>query len=233
MKFSAFDIQGKKSQVFLTTRYNQSSQQHILKNILVDHVPSLVGILKDSELVIKFIKARSWHEYIKLLWNHSRITKEIKGSEILQKLGLTVPKIHEVGFGLVPSKKHEYLGYYIMENLTPAGFQELSKLIKEDAIDDAIREKIMISVYQGLEKMRDNHIVFSDFHLDNVFANDSGDIVWIDPGVTTYTKINEKKFRDKFNHSINRYIFYCSDRGNTLTDKETALFISLIIPQQQ
>ena len=204
----------------------------MLDYVLVDHIPSLVGILKDSGLVIKFIRARSWHEYIKLLWNHSRITKEIRGSELLQKLGLNVPKIHEVGFGIMPSKKYEYLGYYIMENLTPSGFQELSKLIKEDAIDDVIREKIMIAVYHGLKDMRENHIVFSDFHLDNVFANDSGDIVWIDPGVTTYTKFNEKKFRDKFNYSINRYIFYCSDRGNTLTDKETALFRSLLLPKE-
>jgi len=232
LKFSAFDIQGKKSQPFLTTRYASTSQQHILDYVLVDHIPSLVGILKDSGLVIKFIRARSWHEYIKLLWNHSRITKEIRGSELLQELGLHVPKIHEVGFGIVPSKKHEYLGYYIMENLTPSGFQELSKLIKENAIDDAIREKIMTSVYLGLKMMRDKYIVFSDFHLDNVFSNEYGEIIWIDPGVTTYNKLNENKFKDKFNHSINRFIFYCNDRGNTLTDKETALFQSLLIPKQ-
>ena len=229
MKLSTFDIQGKKSQVFLTSRHDLAPKQHILDHVLVDHIPSLVGILKDSGLVIKFIRARSWHEYIKLLWNHSRITKEIKGSEILQKLGLTVPKIHEVGFGLVPTKKHEYLGYYIMENLTPSGFQELSKLIKEGAIDESMRGKIMTLVCNGLREMRDNYIVFSDFHLDNVFADEQGNIAWIDPGVTTYSKFNKKKFIKKFNHSIIRFMFYCNDRGNTLTGAETTLFKSLLI----
>ncbi|MBL4798644.1 MAG: hypothetical protein JKY50_14595 [Oleispira sp.] len=229
MKFSAFDIQGKKSQLFLTTRHNPVPQHHILNNILVDHIPSLVGTLKESELIIKFIRARSWHEYIKLLWNHSRITKEIKGSELLQQLGLTVPIIHEVGFGIIPNKKHEYLGYYIMENLSLSGFQELSKLITDNAIDEIMRGKIMSSVYRGLKEMRDHRIVFSDFHLDNVFSNELGDITWIDPGVTTYNKLNESKFRDKFNHSINRFIFYCNDRGNTLSEKETIMFQELIL----
>jgi tRNA A-37 threonylcarbamoyl transferase component Bud32 len=229
VKFSSFNILEKKSQLFLTTRHQKNSKQHVLNSVLVDHIPSLVGILKDSGLVIKFIKARSWHEYIKLLWNHSRITKETKGSQLLQNLGLTVPVIHEVGFGIIPSKKHKYLGYYIMENLSLSGFQELSRLITEDAISEDMRKKIMTSVYFGLKKMRDSNIVFSDFHLDNVFANSSGGITWIDTGVTTYNKINDKKFRVKFNHSINRYIFYCNDRGNTLTEKETSMFTKLII----
>jgi hypothetical protein len=229
VKFSSFSIQENKSQLFLTTRYQTNSKQHVLDSVLVDHIPSLVGVLKDSGLVIKFIKARSWHEYIKLCWNHSRITKEIKGSQLLQNLGLTVPVIHEVGFGIIPSKKHKYLGYYIMENLSLSGFQELSKLITENAINADMRGKIMTSVYIGLKKMRDSNVVFSDFHLDNVFANASGDITWIDAGVTTYNRINDGKFKKKFNHSINRYIFYCNDRGNTLTEKETSMFRKLII----
>jgi hypothetical protein len=229
VKLSSFNILENESQLFLTTRHQDNSKQHVLNNVLVDHIPSLVGILKDSSLVIKFIKARSWHEYIKLCWNHSRITKEIKGSQLLQNLGLTVPVIHEVGFGIIPSKKHKYLGYYIMENLSLSGFQELSKLITENTINADMRGKIMTSVYLGLKKMRDNNIVFSDFHLDNVFANESGDITWIDPGVTIYNRINNGKFRKKFNHSINRYIFYCNDRGNTLTENESSMFRTLII----
>jgi tRNA A-37 threonylcarbamoyl transferase component Bud32 len=229
VKFSSFNILEKKSQLFLTTKHQANSKQHILNNVLVDHIPSLVGVLTDSGLVIKFIKARSWHEYIKLLWNHSRITKEIKGSQLLQELGLTVPVIYEVGLGVIPSRRHKYIGYYIMENLSPSGFQELSTLITEDTINTEIREKIMTLVYLGLKKIRDSNIVFSDFHLDNVFANASGEITWIDPGVTTYSKLNDKKFRNKFNHSINRYIFYCNDRGNTLTEKEKSMFRKLII----
>jgi tRNA A-37 threonylcarbamoyl transferase component Bud32 len=232
VKFSSLNILEKKSQFFLTTKHQTNSKQHILNNVLVDHTPSLVGVLKDSGLVIKFIKARSWHEYIKLLWNHSRITKEIKGSELLKGLGLTVPTIYEVGLGVIPSRKHKYIGYYIMENLSLSGFEELSKLIKTGAIDPFMRERIMISVFKGIEKMRDNRIVFSDFHLDNVFANKSGDITWIDPGVTTYNKMNERRFRDKFNYSINRFIFYCNDRGNELSEKESDMFKQLMMPAQ-
>ena len=84
MKLSAITINGKKSQLFITTRSSNSIQEHELNQTLIDHTPSLVGILKSSNLVIKFIKARSWHEYIKLFWNHSRITKEVKGSELLE-----------------------------------------------------------------------------------------------------------------------------------------------------
>jgi tRNA A-37 threonylcarbamoyl transferase component Bud32 len=232
MKFSAIKINGKKSQLFITTKQSEPAQEHELNKVLVDHIPSLVGTLKSSNLVVKFIKARSWHEYIKLLWNHSRITKEIKGSELLEGLGLTVPTIYEVGLGIMPSRRHEYIGYYIMENLTLSGFEELSKLIREGAIDPLMRERIMLTVFNGLKKMRDNRIVFSDFHLDNVFANSSGDITWIDPGVTTYNIMNEKKFKNKFNHSINRYIFYCNDRGNDLSDKESDMFKQLLMPSQ-
>ncbi len=230
MKLSVIKINGEKSQLFTTLKHSGLPQEHELDHVLVDHIPSLVGILKNSNFVIKFIKARSWHEYIKLLWNHSRITKEIKGSKLLESLGLTVPVIYETGLGIIPSRKHEYIGYYIMENLTQSGFQELSKLIRDNVIDAPMRHKIMTSVYDGLKIMRDNRIVFSDFHLDNIFADSNGNITWIDPGVTTYSIMNEKKFRDKLNYSINRYIFYCNDRGNTLSDEETDMFRNLLIP---
>ena len=97
MKISAFQIMDEESQSFLTTRYSELVQQFSLNTILISHKPSLVGVLHGSYLVIKFIKARSWHEYLKLIWNHSRVTKEVKGTEILEDLGLNVPVIHQVG----------------------------------------------------------------------------------------------------------------------------------------
>lgn len=229
MKLSVFKVKGKESQPFLTLKNDGRTKNSSLNRILVDHKPSLVASLNGSDFIIKFVKARSWHEYMKLLWNHSRITKEIKGTSILQKLGLNVPAIYEVGYGIIPSLKYEYLGYYIMENLTHSGFQELSGLIKDGAIDDTMRNKIMLSVHDGLKIMRDNRAVFSDFHLDNIFSNNDGEITWIDAGVTTYNKMNEKKFIKKFNYSITRYMFYCNDRGNTLSQKETDMFNALLI----
>jgi serine/threonine protein kinase len=234
MKFSKFQIKGNSSQLFITTKYNKNINinKSFIKTILVDHTPSLVATLQESELVIKFIRARSWHEYLKLLWNRSRITKEIRGSQLLQSIGLRIPKIHETGFGIIPSKRHEYLGYYTMENLSHSGFKELSKLIIEGGLEDLMREKIMFSVYQGLKVMRDHRIVFSDFHLDNVFANSIGDIAWIDTGVTTYNPINKKKFCFKYNQSITRYINYEYEGKILLSQDEIAIFKKLTITLQ-
>lgn len=229
MKISTFQIMNEESQKFLTTRYSELVHQFSLNTILINHKPSLVGVLHDSDLVIKFIKARSWHEYLKLIWNHSRVTKEVKGTGILKNLGLSVPVIHQVGYGVIPSSRYDYLGYYIMENLTLSGYQELSKLIKDGGIDIIMRKKVMKAVYEGLKLMRDNHIVFSDFHLDNVFANKQGEITWIDAGVTTYHKLNKIKFKKKYDHSITRFIAYSNNRGNTLRDEETAMFNRLLL----
>jgi hypothetical protein len=232
MKLSIFKIRDNKTQPFVTTKYNKSIKKTFLKTILIDHTPSLVATLQESGLVIKFIRARSWHEYLKLLWNRSRITKEIKGNQLLKSIGLRVPKIHETGFGIIPSKRHEYLGYYIMDNLSHSGFQELSKLIIEEELDDLMREKIMFAVYEGLKVMRDHRIVFSDFHLDNVFANGIGNITWIDTGITTYNPINKKKFCFKYNQSITRYINYEYEGKILLSQDEKAIFKKLMITLQ-
>lgn len=230
IKLSTFHLLNKRTQFFLTTRSNLKFKENLVNDILVDHTPSLVGIFNDSKLIIKFIRARSWHEYLKLLWNHSRITKEVEGSNLLTKLGLRVPEIHEVGYGIIPNVNHEFLGYYVMENLIQSGFQELSKLIKEDTLNEALRGIIMKSIYDGLKSMRDNHIVFSDFHLDNVFANSRGEIVWIDAGVTTYRSFNTKKFTKKHNHSISRYINYSYSGQQLLLPPERTMFSSLLLP---
>jgi predicted unusual protein kinase regulating ubiquinone biosynthesis (AarF/ABC1/UbiB family) len=78
--------------------------------------------------------------------------------------------------------------------------------------------------------MRDNRIVFSDFHLDNIFANEVGDINWIDTGITTYSPINEKKFHLKYNQSIIRYINYEYEGEILLSQNEKAIFKELLIP---
>lgn len=228
MKLSAFQLKDKKTQHFFTIYSSLKLKETSLDNILVDHTPSLVGMFSESKLIIKFIRARSWHEYIKLLWNHSRVTKEVKGSQLLSQLGLTVPQIFEVGYGVIPSTKHEFLGYYIMENLTQAGFQELSQLIKEGLLEKDMRQEIMLKIYKGLKVMRDNQIVFSDFHLDNVFANKQGDITWIDTGVTTYSKFSNKKFHAKHKHAINRFINYEYAGQQLLSQSEKSMFKDLL-----
>jgi tRNA A-37 threonylcarbamoyl transferase component Bud32 len=229
MKLSTFNFQPRKTQPFLTT-LSTLNQQKLVQSIIIDHNASLVGIMAESGFIIKFVKARSWHEYLKLLWNHSRITKEVKGCCLLQNIGLNVPQIHEVGYGIIPSSKYQFLGYYIMENLTHSGFQELSKIIKDNSVSNKMRLAIMKSIYEGLKLMRDNRIVFSDFHLDNIFANTVGEITWIDTGVTTYNTFNTSKFFRKYNHSIKRYVNYEYNGEQLLSQEEKAMFTKLLIP---
>jgi serine/threonine protein kinase len=224
MKLSTFNLQEKKSQPFLTFDYSHERLDNNIKDIIIDHTASFVGITSETKSVIKFIKARSWHEYIKLLWNHSRVTKEVKGNKILSKLGLRVPKIQEVGYGVIPSNKYRFIGYYIMENLKTSGYQELSTVINNNNLSDSIRSIMMFSIYNGLKAMRDNRIVFSDLHFGNIFSNSKGEVIWIDTGVTAYNKLNNRKFVKKFNQSVNRYSY-----GNALSHEEIIMFNSLLI----
>lgn len=228
MRLTFFDLNNRNTQPFIATTPSNSTMRILIKEVLVDHTPSLVATSTDHKKIIKFIRARSWHEYLKLLWNHSRVTKEVKGSQLLSQLGLTVPQIFEVGYGVIPSTKHEFLGYYIMENLTQTGFQELSQLIKEDLLEKDMRQEIMLKIHKGLKVMRDNQIVFSDFHLDNVFANKQGDITWIDTGVTTYSKFSNKKFHAKHKYAINRFINYEYAGQKLLSQSEKSMFKDLL-----
>lgn len=231
MNLSIFHINNKKTQLFFTIKKIQTNKS--IKNILIDHKPSLVATLNGSNNIIKFVKARSWHEYIKLLWNHSRITKEVKGTQILKELELNVPKIYEVGYGIIPSLSHKYIGYYIMENLTNTGFKEVSKLFTNNEINELSRDKIIASIFAGLKKMRENNIVFSDFHLDNVFSNKDGKIIWIDAGVTTYnTTFSSKRFHIKWNDSIRHYQRYSENKG-LLSKKERDMFAKLEFPHEK
>lgn len=228
MILSYFQINNKKTQLFFTIQRNELEINNSIKNILVDHKPSLVATLDESDYIIKFIKARSWHEYIKLLWNHSRITKEVKGTRILKDLGLNVPRIYQIGLGIVPSSRYKFIGYYIMENLVNTGFNEVSKIVQDDEINSSFREKLLATILAGLTNMRENNIVFSDFHLDNVFSNNEGKVVWIDAGITKYnTTLNSKKFHVKWNDSIYRYQKYLKN-SSLLTKKEREIFNTLL-----
>ena len=229
MKLSRIKFINKTSQIFLNTGITNNHSNLIVEEILIDHIPSLVAKLKESDMILKCVRARSWHEYLKLLWNHSRISKEVHGNLLLKKLDLSVPEIYQVGIGLFPSSKYEFIGYYIMDNLQLAGFQELSVLITKNLIDAEIRSRIMRDIYSGLKKMRDNNIVFSDFHLGNIFANSTGETAWIDTGVTTYRKFNQNKFYKKYNHSIKRYINYEYEGKQLLSQHEKAIFKKLLI----
>lgn len=230
MKLSTVVFKNQDSQLFLTSLSNMENPTLFVDSVLVDHTPSLVATLIKSDYIIKCIRARSWHEYIKLIWNHSRISKEVHGSSLLKKLGLSVPEIHQVGIGIIPSRNYQFIGYYVMDNLHLKGFHELSKLINDNKINVEVRMKAMCSIHAGLKKMKEAHIVFSDFHLDNIFSNELGDITWIDTGITTYRKLNSKNFHKKYNHSIRRYINYEYEGKQLLSPSEQSMFKGLLFP---
>lgn len=192
-------------QLFFRKRYNttQYPSEYTLIKTLKNHTPSLVAICNHKGLVLKLIRPRKYHEVVKLLWNHSRLSKETRGNRTLSKLGLNVPTIHEAGFGLIPAKKYEFIGYYLMDNLSEKGYDEVFNIFQEK-ISEELREKLFNEILNGLKLMQYNRIVFTDFTLGNVFGNTNGELIWIDTGVTHYNKISQSKFIKKNNNSMER-----------------------------
>lgn len=221
----------KSSQPFITAYSTLTSDfSYCIQNILSDRTPSLVGTTEgEHPTIIKLIRARTWHEYLKMLWMHSRVSKEVNGNTVLKDLDLNVPEILEVGYGLLPTRNYEFIGYYIMEDLTNAGYREVSDLIRSGDFVQEQRTVIMRKIFDGLKTMRDNYIVFSDFHLDNIFSDKHGNIKWIDTGVSLYTGIRKNKFIKKHNHAINRFIHYYDKTELLMSESEKSHFRDLLI----
>lgn len=186
-------------------------------NIIKEHTPSTIALLDDQSKVLKLIKPRRWHEYIKLLTARSRLSKEVRGNFILRSLGIGVPKIYEYGLGLFPTRQYKYIGYYVMENLNMSSYEDVSSLIWGDKLSDQVRYQLFENVFNDILIMRDNRIVFSDITYGNIFSDKEGKIIWIDTGVTTYSRFNNKKFKEKYNFSLNRFLTIHKD---SFTEKE-------------
>ena len=173
-----------------------------LSSILVDHRPSLVAYCDEHQAILKLIKPRKYHEIVKQFWGHSRLFKEVKGNYLLKGLGLNTPNISDVAYAFLPSKNFEYLGYYIMEDLSKNNLTEVFETFSNKTSTDAHRLTLLENISDGLITMKENNIVFTDFTLGNVFANDNGDITWIDTGVSKFNKQLDKKF----DQAVKRFI---------------------------
>lgn len=178
------------------------------KTVIKDYIPSLVIAMPEEKAILKLIRARKWVEYVKLLWNRSRASKEITGNNLLKKIGVHVPAIFESGLGLFPAKGYQFLGYYIMQDLQCQGFENSRFLFLENRIKPEQRRAFLDNVLKDVRKMRDNHIVFNDFKLENIFCNDAGDTVWIDTGVTYYPAYRQMKFIKKHNDAIDYFLLH-------------------------
>lgn len=182
------------------------------EKILIDHKPSLVMLEQSENKVVKIVKARTWHEYFKLLWGHSRIHKEVYGNRLMAKLGFRVPEVLMVAYRWAPDFKDASLGFYMMENLDHSGFRTVRGLIDENKLSGNRRKEILRLILDGLRKLQKERIVFTDFHLENVMLNDSGELAWMDTGVTTYSILSKEKFIRKNNHTMERFaLFYGKD----------------------
>ncbi|UTW48610.1 hypothetical protein [Bacterioplanoides sp. SCSIO 12839] len=218
------------SQTFLVfSSHGANSDERALKTILVDHKPSLVGVAQNPDVIVKLIKPRKWHDRVKMLWRHSRLHKEVDGNYLLRNLGFRVPNILETGNGFSALIGRPFLGYYLMENLHRAGFAEAKPLfidqqLNNQQLDDKQqadkRAVILQQIIAGLKTLRDQRVVFSDFHLDNVLVDADDNLAWIDTGVTYYQWYRGHKFKEKFNFSIERFIRYYSADFFTATEQQ-------------
>lgn len=216
-------------QSFLVFSAAAQEADRTLETILIDHKPSLVGVAQNPKVIVKLIKPRKWHDRIKMLWRHSRLHKEIDGNLLLQRLGFRVPHIIESGAGFSTLLGKPFLGYYLMENLHQSGFAEAKPLFSDQQLSDQpaddkqVAEKravILQQIIAGLKTLRDQRVVFSDFHLDNVLVDANDNLAWIDTGVTYYQWYRGHKFKQKFNFSIERFIRYYSDDFFTAAEQQ-------------
>lgn len=222
-------------QTFLTVQTEQptSGRQHVRSTgpLIIDHTPSTVLMADDGRSVLKFIKARSWHEYFKTFWARSRLFKEVKGNQLLAGLGIEVARIHEVGIGLVPGYKYRYLGYYLMEDLAARQAVEMLSWFQSGDVSATQRMQWLDRVIDDLRTMRDAGVIFSDCHLRNVFAQPNSDqVIWIDTGVTRYLCPRSRKFARKFNFSMRRFANY-HDGELTLSEEEKRRILALQLPE--
>ncbi|MCY0967066.1 hypothetical protein [Parathalassolituus penaei] len=197
---------------------------------IIDHTPSTLLNLGDSNgrQVLKLVKARSWHEYIKLLWAHNRLFKEVRGNRLLKQLGIPVVRITEVGVRLLPARGRRYLGYYLMEDLQEQGYREGREILRDPQTSLLQRQQLIDGVIQHLQIMKEQRVVFSDCHFGNVFMNRDGQLRWIDTGVTRYGFGRRHRFTSKFNFSIRRFAFYEAD-GILLSEAEQQRILELLI----
>jgi len=203
--FRKFRLPGtNKIQHFLCTHHGDSIEVS-KDNIIIDHTPSLLAKRPGVPVVVKLVKPRRKLEYIKLLYHRSRLTKEITGNNLMKSLGFRVPVIYESGVTLFPFLLPGYLGYYVMEDLHQGGYKEVVKMLSDPQTGDEVRKEILKNVYTGLDKLKQNRIVFSDFHFSNVLYHPEQEMAWIDTGVTVFP-FYRNNFEQKFDHSVNRVL---------------------------
>lgn len=199
--------EGEHIQRFIRTVNRGSGNQALqLGEMIVDHRPSTVARVHHGNTIIKLIKPRNWKERAKLFWGHSRVHKEVKGALLFNELGLRTPDIYEMGIAVPFFFNSAYIGYYVMSDLTQQGLVRVLDLFRNPETTDAMRQTLLRNICDGLKRLKNRNVVFTDFHLSNVYADSEGNITWIDTGVSHY--ISERKMKEKLRNSVLRFIRY-------------------------
>ena len=184
-------------QHFLRTSGNAGcGRELILGDVLLDHHVSTVGILSGTPMVLKLVKARTWHEHVKVFWKRSRTHTEYTGAQLLRSIGIGAPEVYEMGISFPVPRNALYIGYYLMENLTESGFRSLSD-IQEDLTPQQV-SRLTEQVKITLKTLEQYSVLYSDLHLDNIFCQpDSMELKFIDTGAKRYKrrKVFAKKHR--------------------------------------
>ena len=192
-------------QHFLRTSGNAGQGRELtLGEILLDHHASTVGMLSGTSMVLKLVKARTWHEHVKVFWKRSRTHTEYTGAQLLRSIGIGAPEVYEMGISFPIPRNALYIGYYLMENLTESGLLSLSDIQKDlnDQQVSLLTDQIRIT----LQTLKQHSVLYSDLHLDNIFCHpETMELKFIDTGAKRYKrrKVFEKKHRKAIRNLLN------------------------------
>ena len=201
---------GKHLQHFIRTVHHESQSQALqLGQMIIDHKPSTVAHDHSAKAIIKLIKPRNWKERAKLFWGHSRVHKEVKGARLFNQLGLRTPDIYEMGIAVPFFFNSAYIGYYVMSDLNNQGLVPALDLFRNPTTPVALRQTVISNICDGLNRLKSRNVVFTDFHLSNVYSDDKGNITWIDTGVSHY--FSDRKMKSKLQNSVLRFLRFHKD----------------------
>ncbi|TPD54761.1 MAG: hypothetical protein C9355_06775 [Thalassolituus maritimus] len=155
-------------------------------------------------MVLKLVKARTWHEHVKVFWKRSRTHTEYTGAQLLRSIGIGAPEVYEMGISFPIPRNALYIGYYLMENLTESGLLSLSDIQKDlnDQQVSLLTDQIRIT----LQTLKQHSVLYSDLHLDNIFCHpETMELKFIDTGAKRYKrrKVFEKKNRKAIRNLLN------------------------------
>lgn len=160
----------------------------------------------NNELLFKFMKTKGNNNVLKriseniekYLWISSA-SKEYRGNNLLNKMGIKVPKAYGLGFPFKTSSPYKcvYVQKYIHNTISLEDFLD-SKPSKP------LKVTILKKVSQDLCCMYKNRVLLRDMFPADILIDSDNNIYWVD---TNAKKINmPSRFRNLFSEQLKRFI---------------------------